>query len=125
MIADGTFYNISGIAIALAKNRGVQGYDVNLRDRFLQKLDIIMDETGPGDELAHLLSSLQDHDIRMGIVTFQRLPRLQRRLEIWKLKQYFRSIVTQIIWPSSNHHLFHSSGPSASSELEPANLWSS
>src|SRR5438309_2695303 len=93
MIADGTFYNISGIAIALAKNSGVQGYDVNLRDRFLQKLDIIMDETGPGDELAHLLSSLQDHDIRMGIVTFQRLPRLQRRLEIWKLKQYFRYIV--------------------------------
>src|SRR2546425_11436950 len=82
MIAEGTFYNISGIAIALAKDRGVQGYDVNLRDRFLQKLDIIMDETGPGDELAHLLSSLQDHDIRMGIVTFQRLPRLQRRLEI-------------------------------------------
>src|SRR5947209_16966049 len=94
MIADGTFYNISGIAIALAKNRGVQGYDVNLRVRFLQKLDIIMDETGPSDELTHLLSSLQDHDIRMGIVTFQRLPRLQRWLEIWKLKQYFHSIVT-------------------------------
>ena len=30
----------------------------------------------------------------MGIVTFQRLPRLQRRLEIWKLEKYFRSIVT-------------------------------
>ena len=94
MIADGTFTNISGITIALAKDRGIQGYDMDLRNRFLQKLDIVMDATGPSDELVQLLSNLQNRDVRMGIVTFQRLPRLQRRLEIWTLKQYFRSIVT-------------------------------
>jgi len=94
MIADGTFTNISGITIALAKDRGIQGYDMDLRNRFLQKLDIVMDATGPSDELVQLLSNLQNRDVRMGIVTFQRLPRLQRRLEIWKLKKYFRSIVT-------------------------------
>jgi len=94
MIANETFHNISGIAVALAKDRGVQPYDIDLRNQFLQKLDVVMDATGPGDELVHLLSGLQDKEIRMGIVTFQRLPRLQRRLEIWKLKQYFLSIVT-------------------------------
>ncbi len=94
MIADGTFTNISGITIALAKDQGLQGHDMALRNRFLQKLDTIMDASGPGDELLRLLSHLQDKDIQMGIVTFQRLPRLQRRLEIWKLKKYFRSIVT-------------------------------
>jgi HAD superfamily hydrolase (TIGR01549 family) len=94
MIADGTFTNISGITIALAKEQGMQGYDMDLRNRFLQKLDLVMDATGPGDELVRLLSRLQDKDIQMGIVTFQRLPRLQRRLEIWKLEKYFRSIVT-------------------------------
>jgi HAD superfamily hydrolase (TIGR01549 family) len=94
MIAEGTFTNISGITIALAKDRGLEGRDMDLRNRFLQKLDIIMDASGPGDELLRVLSHLQDKDIQMGIVTFQRLPRLQRRLEIWKLKQYFRSVVT-------------------------------
>ncbi len=94
MIADGTFTNISRITIALAKDRGIQAYDMDLRNRFLQKLDVVMDATGPGDELVQLLSNLQNRDVRMGIVTFQRLPRLQRRLEIWTLKQYFRSIVT-------------------------------
>jgi HAD superfamily hydrolase (TIGR01549 family) len=94
MIADGTFTNISGITIALAQDQGLQGHDMDLRNRFLQKLDLVMDATGPGDGLVRLLSHLQDKDIQMGIVTFQRLPRLQRRLEIWKLKKYFRSIVT-------------------------------
>lgn len=94
MISNETFYNISGIAIALAKDRGVQESDMNLRNQFLQKLDVIMDATGPGDELVQVLSDLRNKEIRMGIVTFQRLPRLQRRLEIWKLKQYFLSIVT-------------------------------
>lgn len=94
MINSETFCNISGIAIALAKDRGAQESDIDIRNLFLQKLDVIMDATGPGDELVHLLSSLRNQEIRMGIVTFQRLPRLQRRLEIWKLKQYFLSIVT-------------------------------
>ena len=94
MIANETFHNISGIAIDLAKDRGVQGYDIDLRNQFLLKLDVVMDATGPGDELLHLLSTFRDKEIRMGIVTFQRLPRLQRRLEIWKLKQYFLSLVT-------------------------------
>jgi HAD superfamily hydrolase (TIGR01549 family) len=94
MIADGTFTNISGITIALAKDQGLQGHDMDLRNRFLQKLDLVMDATGPGEELVRLLSRLQDKDIQMGIVTFQRLPRLQRRLHLWKLEKYFRSIVT-------------------------------
>jgi HAD superfamily hydrolase (TIGR01549 family) len=94
MIADGTFTNISGITIALAQDRGLEGRDMDLRNRFLQKLDIIMDASGPGDELVRVLSHLQDRDMQMGIVTFQRLQRLQRRLDIWKLKKYFRSIVT-------------------------------
>jgi HAD superfamily hydrolase (TIGR01549 family) len=94
MIANGTFTNISGITIALAQDRGLEGRDMDLRNRFLQKLDIIMDASGPGDELVRVLSHLQDRDMQMGIVTFQRLERLQRRLEIWNLKKYFRSIVT-------------------------------
>jgi HAD superfamily hydrolase (TIGR01549 family) len=94
MIDDGTFYNISGIAIALAKDRDIQGHDTEVRNLFLQKLDTVMDATGPGDELVHLLSGLRKEGIRMGLVTFQRLPRLQRRLDVWKLKEYFGSIVT-------------------------------
>lgn len=94
MISDGSFYNISGIAIALAKDQGVIGEDLRVRTKFLEKLDRIMDDTGPDPSLVHLLENLQDAKIRMGIVTFQRLPRLKRRLDVWNFKQYFDSIVT-------------------------------
>ena len=94
MIKDGIFYNISGVAIALAKDKGVEGQDLEVRQRFLENLDIVMDKTGPGENLLHLLQELRKARIQMGIVTFQRLPRLEKRLTTWKVKEYFRSIVT-------------------------------
>ena len=93
MIGDGTFYNISGVAIAIAQEHGVHR-DTDVRTRFLEKLDRIMDETGPGNEIVRTLDELRGDGFRMGLVTFQRRPRLERRLKAWTLKDYFQSIVT-------------------------------
>ncbi len=93
MIDRGTFYNISGVAIAIAQEHGAID-QAEVKTRFLERLDKTMDETGPGNDLVSVLDELQRRDFRMGIVTFQRRPRLQRRLEAWRLEGYFRSIVT-------------------------------
>lgn len=93
MIKQGTFVNISGVAIALAKEHGVS-QDQEVRAGFLQKMDEIMDASGPGDVLVRLLESLRRKNLRMGLVTFMRQPRLSRRLEQWKLASYFQSLVT-------------------------------
>jgi HAD superfamily hydrolase (TIGR01509 family) len=53
-----------------------------------------MDETGPGNELVKLLEQLRQKEFIMGIVTFVRKTRLTRRLDKWKLADYFRSAVT-------------------------------
>ncbi len=93
MISDETFYNISGVAIAMAKEHGVSR-DPEIRARFLERLDGTMDETGPGADTVRTLDELRMNGFRMGLVTFQRKPRLERRLEAWTLKDYFQSIVT-------------------------------
>jgi HAD superfamily hydrolase (TIGR01549 family) len=93
MIKEGTFVNISGVAIALAQEHGVSK-DQDVRAGFLQKLDERMDASGPGDGLVKLLNSFRKNHLRMGLVTFMRQPRLARRLEQWKLASYFQSVVT-------------------------------
>jgi len=93
MIKQGTFYNISGVAVAMARQQGVDG-EAEVRARFLERLDQVMDSTGPGESMVNVLEDLERKGVLMGIVTFQRRPRLQHRLEAWNLKNYFRSIVT-------------------------------
>lgn len=93
MIKQRTIYNISGVATAMAREHGVSK-EAEVRDRFLERLDMVMDQTGPGDGLVSVLDELERERVRMGIVTFQRRPRLKRRLEAWNLKNYFISIVT-------------------------------
>jgi HAD superfamily hydrolase (TIGR01549 family) len=93
MIRHGKFYNISGIAIAMAREQGVPK-DEEVRARFLERLDIAMDRTGPGQDMPIVLDQLQKKGVLMGIVTFQRRPRLEHRLEKWKLKSYFKAVVT-------------------------------
>lgn len=93
MIGNGTFLSISGVAIAIAKEHGFRK-DLEVRTRFLEKLDKIMDDTGPGEDMLRILGEFSKKGVRMGIVTFQRRPRLERRLEAWRLKDYFQSIVT-------------------------------
>ncbi len=93
MIKDRTFVNISGVVIAMAKERGVSsGQEV--RARFLERLDKVMDETGPGADLIVLLDRFKKDGFRMGLVTFMRRFRLVRRLNLWKLTSYFSSIIT-------------------------------
>ncbi len=58
MIDHQTFVNISGVAIAMAKERGVNR-DEGVRAKFLERLDYVMDETGPGAELVYLLDRLK------------------------------------------------------------------
>ena len=93
MIGEGTFVNISGVATTLARERHV-GKDQEVRARFLGRLDKVMDETGPGNELVNLLEGFKRDGIRMGIVSFMRRPRLLRRLELWKLTSFFQAVVT-------------------------------
>ncbi len=93
MIKDQSFVNISGVAIAMASERGVSSGQ-ELRARFLERLDKVMDETGPGPEVVTLLDRFKKDGFRMGLVTFMRRPRLVRRLDLWKLTSYFTSIIT-------------------------------
>ena len=53
-----------------------------------------MDETGPGSDLVLLLEQLKKKEVIMGIVTFVRKARLTRRLDMWRLGDYFRCAVT-------------------------------
>lgn len=99
-IQKGEFVNISGVAIALAKDNGLHTKDDSplgygeVRTHFLEKMDTRMDKTGPDKSVVDLLKNYHRKGVRMGIVTFMRGPRLNRRLEVWKLRQYFQSLVT-------------------------------
>lgn len=94
MISDGTFLNISGVAMAMAKERGVDIEHQEVRTRFFEKLDRAMDLSGPGEELLTVLNTLRSASIDLGIVSFMRGPRLAKRLQLWKLDNYFRTVVT-------------------------------
>jgi len=84
---------ISGLAVSLAREQGLE-LDDEVRARFFEKLDAKMDETGPGNDLVKLLEELRQKGFIMGIVTFVRKTRLTRRLDMWKLGDYFRSAIT-------------------------------
>jgi HAD superfamily hydrolase (TIGR01509 family) len=84
---------ISGIAVSLAREQGLER-DNEVRARFFEKLDAKMDETGPGNDLVKLLEQLRQKGFIMGIVTFVRKTRLMRRLDMWKLEDYFQSAIT-------------------------------
>ncbi len=97
MIRTGDFVNstirISGVATALAREKGF-ALDEEVKKRFFERLDAKMDDAGPGEKLNRLLKRFALEDFRMGIVTFVRSPRILRRLEVWRLKDYFRSVIT-------------------------------
>lgn len=89
-----TTIRISGIAAALARDRGIDLPEEKVRTKFFENLDTRMDQTGPDGKLVGLLEEFRRRGFRMGIVTFVRKPRIQRRLDNWKLKEYFRSVIT-------------------------------
>jgi HAD superfamily hydrolase (TIGR01549 family) len=84
---------ISNVAAALARDRGVVRDD-EIRTRFFQILDARMDYTGPDKSVVELLKTFALQGFRLGMVTFVRKPRITRRLDLWKLKQYFESVIT-------------------------------
>src|SRR5260370_42197447 len=81
-------------AVAMATGRGIDRSEEKVRTRFFEKLDVRMDQTGPDEKLVGLLREFTRRGFRMGIVTFVRKPRIHRRLDNWKLKEYFRSVIT-------------------------------
>jgi len=89
-----TTIRISSIAAALARDRGVNLPEEEVRTKFFERLDAHMDQTGPDEKTVKLLREFTRHGLRMGIVTFVRKPRIQRRLDVWKLKDYFPSVIT-------------------------------
>ena len=89
----GETIKISGIAVSLAREQGLERDD-EVRSRFFEKLDAKMDETGPGNDLVRLLKQLQQKGFIMGLVTFVRKTRLTRRLDKWRIGDYFRSAIT-------------------------------
>ncbi len=93
MIRDGSFINISGVAISIAKEEGVDK-EGEIRNAFFQKIDVAMDASGPGSDLLSLLNNLKSENFRLGLVTFVRKPRLMRRLDRWGMSHFFSSIMT-------------------------------
>jgi HAD superfamily hydrolase (TIGR01549 family) len=89
-----TTIRISSIAAALAKDRGVNLPEEEVRAKFFERLDSRMDQTGPDEKLVGLLREFATRGYRMGIVTFVRKPRILRRLNVWKLRDYFSSVIT-------------------------------
>jgi len=89
----GETVKISGIAVSLAREHGLD-CDDEVRSRFFEKLDAKMDETGPGNDLVRLLEQLKQNGLIMGLVTFVRETRLMRRLDTWKIGDYFQSAIT-------------------------------
>jgi len=84
---------ISSVATALARDHGVDRDD-QIRTRFFEILDQRMDATGPGKNLVKMLGKFEREGFRLGIVTFVRKPRIARRLDVWKIKQYFQTVIT-------------------------------
>ena len=89
-----TTIRISSIAAALAQERGINLPEEKVRTKFFESLDGRMDQAGPDEKLVGLLREFTRRGFRMGIVTFVRKPRIQRRLGNWKLKEYFQSVIT-------------------------------
>ena len=89
-----TTIRVSSIGAALAKDRGVNLPEEEVRTRFFERLDLRMDETGPNEQLVELLKEFKQRGFRMGIVTFVRKSRITRRLQVWNLQTYFRSVIT-------------------------------
>jgi HAD superfamily hydrolase (TIGR01549 family) len=89
-----TTIRISSIAAALARDRGINLPEEEVRTRFFERLDAHMDQTGPDEKTVRLLREFTQRGFRMGIVTFVRKPRIHRRLDIWKLREYFASVIT-------------------------------
>jgi phosphoglycolate phosphatase len=89
----GESLKISGVAVSLARQRGLDR-DEEVRARFFEKLDAKMDETGPGKDLVSMLDLLQQKGFIMGLVTFVRKARLTRRLDVWKIGDYFSCAIT-------------------------------
>lgn len=89
-----TTIRISSIAAALARDQGINLPEEEVRIGFFERLDAHMDKTGPDERTVKLLREFTRRGLRMGIVTFVRKPRIQRRLDVWKLKEYFPSVVT-------------------------------
>lgn len=65
-----------------------------MRSSFLKKMDSHMDATGPAPEVVKLLRHYHQQSVPMGLVTFMHRARLDRRLEVWKMKDYFQSKIT-------------------------------
>jgi len=89
-----TTIRISSIAAALARDQGINLLEEEVRTNFFERLDAHMDKTGPDERTVKLLREFTRRGLRMGIVTFVRKPRIQRRLDVWKLKEYFPSVIT-------------------------------
>lgn len=89
---DGTL-RVSGVATAMARDRGLDEDD-KIRARFFEILDARMDKTGPERSLVRMLRKFSKSGLHMGIVTFVRKPRISRRLELWKLKDFFGSVIS-------------------------------
>lgn len=53
-----------------------------------------MDSTGPDFEIIEMLKNFQRARYRFGIVTFVRKGRISRRLDVWRLKSLFGSVIT-------------------------------
>ena len=84
---------ISNVAALLAKDHGFDREE-KVRARFLERLDRRMDEMGPDDDLSRMLRQFKRDGFRLGIVTFVRRPRITRRLDVWKMGDYFESVMT-------------------------------
>jgi HAD superfamily hydrolase (TIGR01549 family) len=84
---------ISNVAAAIARDHKLVRDD-EVRARFFQTLDARMDQTGPDQNLIKMLQEFVDEGFRLGMVTFVRKPRITRRLDIWKLGEYFELVMT-------------------------------
>jgi len=89
-----TTIRVSSIAAALARDQGINLPEEEVRIGFFERLDAHMDKTGPDERTVKLLREFTRRGLRMGIVTFVRKRRIQRRLDVWKLKEYFSSVIT-------------------------------
>ena len=84
---------ISNVAAVLAKEHGFDNPE-NVRTRFFERLDKRMDETGPDKTVTAVIRQLKQEGLGLGIVTFVRKPRIERRLEVWQLTEYFDTVMT-------------------------------
>jgi HAD superfamily hydrolase (TIGR01549 family) len=84
---------ISNVATELARENNVI-QDDDVKSTFFERLDARMDRTGPDKTTLRLLKEFVQSGFRLGMVTFVRKQRITRRLDKWKLQQYFDSVIT-------------------------------